>query len=107
MDNSIVAIIVERYDVIIVLVDSFPVFAWLDSLNWFKWDAIQSLSPICNPNFSFMGGVGKKKNLLNFKLGYEKYFAHILSVGGDALKAHWQMGFHLIHFSEMFNFMNN
>jgi hypothetical protein len=35
-----------------------------------------------------MGGVGKKKNLLNFKLGYEKYFAHILSVGGDALKAH-------------------
>jgi hypothetical protein len=41
-----------------------PVSDWVDSLiGWFQVACylVSSLSPICNPNFSFMGGVGKKR----------------------------------------------
>jgi hypothetical protein len=37
-----------------------PCFWLTISFDWSRWVAISSLIPICSPNFSFMGGVGKK-----------------------------------------------
>jgi hypothetical protein len=54
---------------------------WFD---WSKWVAISSFPPTSNPNFSFMGEVGK--NLVT-KTWLSKIFlrSHILCVGGTAL----------------------
>jgi hypothetical protein len=56
MDNSIVANYYESNNAIIVLIDrSLDVFAWLDSLIGPSELLFISLSPICSPNFSFLG----------------------------------------------------
>ncbi len=45
-----------------------------DCSSWWFF-TVSSLPPICNPNFSLMGGVGgPKKKVRQLKLGCEKYF---------------------------------
>jgi hypothetical protein len=60
--------------------------------DWCSWFVISSsLPPICNPNFSFIGGVEflkKEKKKKKTKLGCEKFVFlpkdHILGTSGDA-----------------------
>jgi hypothetical protein len=73
-----------------------PAVDWLDSSMSSRWVTISSLSPICGPNFSFMGGVGKKCKQI--KTWRRKIFlqAHIVStIAGYALIRKLQR---LLHF---------
>ncbi len=63
-----------------------PLF-WLGRwFDWSKWVAVSSsLPPDCNPNFSFMDGVGKKWVTKTWM--WEIFLqGHILGIGGDALR---------------------